>query len=76
MRHFLMSEVTLYMFPVPFQRRAYRGTSLTGKRSPLGPYRRPMPWVLGGPKEGGCFLMIEVPLRGSRDNPKDLNDLM
>ena len=27
---------------------SYRGTSLTGKRTPLGPYRRPMPRVLGG----------------------------
>jgi hypothetical protein len=27
---------------------AYRGTSLTRKRAPLGPYRRPMPWVVGG----------------------------
>ena len=26
----------------------YRGTSLTRKRPPLGPYRRPMPRVLGG----------------------------
>ena len=26
----------------------YRGTSLTRKRTPLGPYRRPMPRVLGG----------------------------
>ena len=27
---------------------AYRGTSLTRKRAPLEPYRRPMPRVLGG----------------------------
>ena len=26
----------------------YRGTALTRKRTPLGPYRRPMPRVLGG----------------------------
>ena len=26
----------------------YRGTSLIGKRPPLGPCRRPMPGVLGG----------------------------
>ena len=26
----------------------YRGTSLTRKRLPLEPYRRPMPGVLGG----------------------------
>ena len=28
--------------------RRYRGTSLTRKRAPLGPYCRPMPRVLGG----------------------------
>ena len=27
--------------------REYRGTSLIRKRTPLGPYRRPMPRVLG-----------------------------
>jgi len=26
----------------------YRGTSLTRRRTPLAPYRRPMPRVLGG----------------------------
>ena len=26
----------------------YRGSSLKKKCAPLGPYRRPMPWVLGG----------------------------
>ena len=26
----------------------YKGTSLTIKRTPLGPYRRPVPRVLGG----------------------------
>jgi len=29
-------------------RHLYRGTSLTRKRTPLGPYRRPEPRVLGG----------------------------
>jgi hypothetical protein len=29
------------------QQPAFRGTSLAGKRNPLGPYRRPMPRVLG-----------------------------
>jgi len=28
--------------------RVYRGTSLTRKLTPLGPYRRPRPRVLGG----------------------------
>jgi len=31
----------------------YRGTSLIRKRTPLGPYRRPMPRVLGGCQGGG-----------------------
>jgi len=30
------------------ERAVYRGTSLTKKRTPLGPYRRSMPGVLGG----------------------------
>ena len=40
----------------------YRGTSLTRKRNPLGPYRRPVPRVLGGSYGGGRFLLGEVPL--------------
>ena len=40
----------------------YRGTSLIRKRTPLGPYLRPMPRVLGGSYWGGRFLMGEVPL--------------
>ena len=35
---------------------------LTRKRTPLGPYRRPMPRVLGESKGGGRFLMSEVHL--------------
>ena len=42
----------------------YRGTSLTRKRTPLGPYRRPMPRVLGGSEGVGRFLMSKVPLYG------------
>ena len=42
----------------------YRGTSLTTKRTPLGPYRGPMPRFLGGSQEGGRFLMGEVPFDG------------
>ena len=49
--------------PRVFPNAAYRGTSLIRKRTPLGPYRRPVPrvlgWSLGG---GGCFLVSEVPL--------------
>ena len=41
---------------------AYKGTSLTRKRNPLGPYHRPLPRVLGGSQGGGRFLMGEVPL--------------
>jgi len=32
---------------------SYRGTSLVRKRTPLGPYRRPMPRVLGWSSGGG-----------------------
>ena len=32
--------------PLPLE--GYRGTSLVGKRTPLGPYLRTMPRVLGG----------------------------
>ena len=39
----------------------YRGTSLARKRNPLGPYRRPMPRVVGESWGGGCF-MGQVPL--------------
>ena len=39
-----------------------RVTSLTRKRTPLGPHRRPMPRVLWGSQGGGCFLMSEKPL--------------
>ena len=42
-----------------YLRLPYRGTSLTRKCTPLGPYRRPMPRVLGGE---GLFLVSEVPL--------------
>ena len=45
-------------FKLPTQ----RGTSLTRKRTPLGPYRRPMPRVLGGSQGVVRFLMGEVPL--------------
>jgi len=34
----------------------YRGTSLTRKRTPLGPYRRPMPRALWWSCGGGGFL--------------------
>ena len=44
--------------------RVYRGTSLIRKRISLGPYRRPMPRVLGGFQGDGRFLMGEVTLRG------------
>ena len=43
---------------------SYRGTSLARKCTPLGPYRRPMPRVLGGAQGGGRYLMNEVPLYG------------
>ena len=42
--------------------RRYRGTSLIRKCTPLGPYRRLVPRVLGWSWGGGCFLAGEVPL--------------
>ena len=38
------------------------GTSLIRKRTPLGPFHRPMPRVLGGSLGVGRFLMGEVTL--------------
>jgi len=38
----------------------YRGTSLMRKCTPLGPYRRPMPRVIGG---GGGVLLGEAPMQ-------------
>ena len=43
----------------------YKGTSLMRKRLLLGPYRKPMPRVLGGSQGYVCFLIGEVPLQGS-----------
>jgi len=40
----------------------YKGTSVTRKRPPPGPYRRPMRRVLGGVQGGGRFFVGEVPL--------------
>ena len=40
----------------------YIGTSLIRSRTPLGPYRWPMPRVPEGSYGGGRFLMGEVPL--------------
>ena len=41
--------------------RTTHGAPRLGNRTPLGPYRRPMPRVLGGSQGGGHFLMGEVP---------------
>ena len=51
--------------PMLGARRAYWGTSLTRKRTPPGPYRRPIPSVQGGSCGGGRFLMGQVPLSRS-----------
>ena len=40
----------------------YSGTSLIRQRTPLGPYRRPTPRVLGESYVGERFLMGEVAL--------------
>ena len=45
---FRMSAVPLYRGCGKAAFTTYRVTSLTRKRTPLGPYRRPMPRVLGG----------------------------
>ena len=45
---------------------SYRGTSLVRNRTPLGPYRRPMPRVLGGPGGVGAFLWARYPCMGNR----------
>ena len=39
----------------------YRGTSLIRKRTPLGPYRRPMPRFLMGISGVGVFLWVRYP---------------
>ena len=41
----------------------YRGSSLKRKCTPIGPYRRPMPRVLGGPRGVGVFLWARYPCR-------------
>ena len=51
-----------YTSPVDFLQIHYRGASLTKKRTPLGPYSRPMPRAVRGSKGGRRFLMSEVPL--------------
>ena len=54
----------------PAHRELYRGTSLIRKRTPLGPYRRPMPRVLGWSQGGGRFFMGEVPLQLNQTNSR------
>ena len=41
----------------------YRGTSLIRKCNPLGPYRRPVPRVPGGPGRVGVFLWARYPCK-------------
>ena len=41
---------------------SFREGRTRAKRTPLGPYRRPMPSVLGGSSGDGRFLTGEVPL--------------
>ena len=61
-----MREVTLYS-ETPERNLCdrvapYRGNSRIRKRTPLGPYRRPVPRVLGESYGGGRFLIGQVPL--------------
>ena len=51
------TRATVHLFETP-----YRGASLVRKRTPMGPYCRPMPGVLGGSQGVGHFHMCEVPL--------------
>ena len=54
-----------------------RGTSLTTKRNPLRPDRRPMPSVRGGFSGGERFRKSEVPLHGGVEYTlKILNDCL
>ena len=46
----------------------HRATSLMRKRIPLGPYRKPVPRVIGGSQGVGRFLMGEVPLYHTRSS--------
>ena len=60
-----LGKIVVYERETPVHRGTeppYRGTSLARRRTPLGPYRRPMPRVLGGTQGGGLFFMSEVPL--------------
>ena len=50
------------ILPFALKKKVYRGTSLTRKRTPLGPHRRPMPKVPGESQRSGPFFMGEVPL--------------
>jgi len=50
------------LFYAPTLTELYRGTSLIRNNFPLGPYSRPMSWVLWWSLGGGLFLMNEVPL--------------
>jgi len=66
------SEIPHKMAPIAIlMYRGYRGTSLTRTHNPLGPYRRPMPRVLGGSLGGSCFLMGEVSLYRGYSKSKD-----
>ena len=53
-----------------------RGTSLIRNSALLGPYRRPMPRVIGGSWGGGCFLTSEVPLYPSKGTARDLDQAL
>ena len=64
-RRFCMSEVPLRVVGVEMP---CRGTSLTGKRTPPGPYRRPLPRVLRGNLGGWeCFDGRGAPVKDPND---------
>ena len=63
-------EQCTHATPVLVLARPHRGTSLERKRTPLGPYRRPMARVLGGSYGGERFLMREVSLYHAQKKQK------
>jgi hypothetical protein len=53
----------------------FMGTSLVRKRTPLVPYRRPLPKVLRGSEGGGCFLLGVAPLEWHNPwSPRRVNE--
>jgi len=58
--------VEAYEATRPPAAQVYRVTSLIRRFTPLGPYRRPMPRVVG--RGVGVFLLARYPCRGERED--------